>query len=770
MPTNILPKSPLKGAAPALRPVARPIDIQPGATPPPRASPLLELGNAFQGFVPELRDMLRDAAAREDSDAMALGEMEADKASAEGRLGEIETLLKAKADAGELPHRSLPSYERGFRTRAGARIADGYHTALLEQEVKAAKSGNSDAVIREVRKGFEEKIATGDFFGRVGFEQAARAAEGNFRQRVAEGYAQNYEKNAEYIAAQEGRALTEQLAASTAEGSEQSLAAIKAHLDKRRGEIPVHEVNSRFLTKSVAPVFENLFAQDRYDEAHALASHLSVMDLTGQGGLLGKTTEGQSFFATVQGKIQGGLDGSGTRAAEKMKASQTLARSEVDLFAAQTLESFKADSTPMLPADVDDVVDRWAQTLPDSELKAFKIREARTRLRSELAEDAISRRAEFEPQVSRFMKELNTLRPADLERSEAALPAMRDILTVQQYQQAAETISARKALAGVLKQEHQHYVMRNLYTNVQNGSLTRLVPYLDNTVPDAEKAWDGLGETGQAEHQIQLQQFVTDRFRDYLGTYDDVNKAALEMPVIQAKVIADAQRQSTKLVVQMASEKKKEEDAKRVVEQAKLRRAAEHRRGVTDAFDLAYITTVTQGSQAGLEARTELSPASVSEGTQQLAQNLPPSERDLVKLKTRSSASAIDRLFSSRSVDSVIDLRAIATDASTHTDPAARAKSRELYGVAKSILGFTPEEVKAGVTKHGVTFDAAQIDPELVPVFRSRAELEQHWNNGKPTELFMEVGNKVLDVNNDLTSSRFYSMQLALLAPAQPSR
>ena len=134
-----LPSSPLKGAAPVLRPVARPIDIQPGARSPARSSPLLELGNAFKDFVPELRGLLLDAAAREDRDAIALGEIDAEKIAAEGRMGEIETELKARAEAGEVPHRSLPAYERGFRTRIGERVADGYHIrTVLPLAVRAS--------------------------------------------------------------------------------------------------------------------------------------------------------------------------------------------------------------------------------------------------------------------------------------------------------------------------------------------------------------------------------------------------------------------------------------------------------------------------------------------------------------------------------------------------------------------------------------------------------------------------------------------------------
>ena len=42
--------APLEGAAPALQPTARPLNIAIGATPLPSRSPLMELGNAFQQF------------------------------------------------------------------------------------------------------------------------------------------------------------------------------------------------------------------------------------------------------------------------------------------------------------------------------------------------------------------------------------------------------------------------------------------------------------------------------------------------------------------------------------------------------------------------------------------------------------------------------------------------------------------------------------------------------------------------------------------------
>src|SRR5262245_40854509 len=116
-------QNPLELAAPGLNPTARPLQIQTGATPAPNRSPLMELAESFREVNPELRNMLRDASAREERDAMALGELEAQRLGASKRMGEIEGVIKQAVDEGKVSHVRLPAFERGFRMRIGKELA-----------------------------------------------------------------------------------------------------------------------------------------------------------------------------------------------------------------------------------------------------------------------------------------------------------------------------------------------------------------------------------------------------------------------------------------------------------------------------------------------------------------------------------------------------------------------------------------------------------------------------------------------------------------------
>lgn len=127
-------QSPIELASPGLNPAARVLAIQPGAAPAPQRSKLMELAHSFTGFNDELRGLLRDASARADRDAMALGELEAQRTGAVKRMEEIEGTIKKAVDAGTVDHVRLPAFERGFRLRVGKDLAQSvFQEKLLSQ-------------------------------------------------------------------------------------------------------------------------------------------------------------------------------------------------------------------------------------------------------------------------------------------------------------------------------------------------------------------------------------------------------------------------------------------------------------------------------------------------------------------------------------------------------------------------------------------------------------------------------------------------------------
>lgn len=285
--------SPLENAAPALSPTARPLAINVGATPLPHRSPLMELADSFHGFDSELRGMLRDAAAREDRDAMALGELEAQKQNAAARMREIETALKTAVDAGQVSHVRLPAFERGFRSRVGRDLAQSVFQEKLTQRLPEAMrvEGRTDPekIVADTYAEVSKGIHPDDFYARASFDDVAQGVIAGFRQRAAEGYTAEFKRAAETRIADEGSEIVFQLAAANAEDAPALRQSVKDHLDRIRTELPKSEVNAFFVNNVVAPAVAQLLTESKTDEARSLLQELEFVDVTGNGGMLAQT-------------------------------------------------------------------------------------------------------------------------------------------------------------------------------------------------------------------------------------------------------------------------------------------------------------------------------------------------------------------------------------------------------------------------------------------------------------------------------------------------
>jgi hypothetical protein len=726
----------------------------------------MELGNAFSSFQPELRTMLRDAAARQDNDATALAEIDADKAFREGRLAEIDAELKKAADAGSVPHRALPAYERAYRTTIGFRMADGLQAKLMEGMERAAKNGDAESVIREVLPEFEQKIAQGDFYGRQGFQQAASAVINQFKQQVTYKYAANYEKNAEYIAAQQGNALVLSLAAADTVQSSAALTDVKTHLDNERLRSSPHSVNSRFLASSVEPAFKTLIAEKRYDEARALKERLAGLDLTGNGGLFGKTTEAQSFFAEIETVLNRHTDETTSEQARLLQASKSVALDQAAFRAAEIMESRRSEGFSLQAADIDREVSKWADTLPNDQTKAFKVQALRKTLEGQLSADRESRRKVLEPEIGQLFSSMDTFVPEELEKAEVLLSTYREILTPSEYANASQTIKQRRAQGEVVSPVVQRSVFQQVYVQESFGGLPKTTkPYFSDKDKDATEAWDKMTDSDKEEHQSRVREFILNGLRESVATYSNPEEAKTNLEVIKDGVTKKAQEYSRKTALDIFTERKKRDQGAKIQEQAKIQQIAQATAQASKVFDIAYTAQRPTGRTGKMgPVPAEIDVPEAKPGSEKSQANVPPSERDFVRVATRSSSRILNRLFEGAKDVSEIDLPALAKQVNESKEKGAAAKSLELYGVAKGILGYTPEEIKSGVTKHGIGIPPKAIDPRYVRVFRDRAELEKHWNNGQPTELFMDVGNRVADPDNNLTSEKFYRLQAALLS------
>jgi len=430
----------------------------------------MELGDAFKDFVPELRTILRDTAAREDQDARAKGEQEVEQAYREGRLQEINATLKAKADSGEIPRHLVPSYREGASYRFGIHAADALNAELLKTVNEAAAKGDAEERIQAALQTHAAKVNPNDTFARAGFDQAANQVVSSYRQRVAAQAAVNYEQAAEYETAQSGYRHVTELATAPAADVPVILDRMKQALDLRRGQISPVAVNAEFLKNSVTPAVADLFAQSRFDEAHQLISRLRTFDVTGQGGMFGKISDVSYQLDVLEREAINRGEQHAQTANEQLKRDLETAQLTASQFVTSTLETAKQNGQGFLPSDIDAAVSKWAQSLPASIDKPAYTRAAREGFARELSQETAQRRSLHAAEVGAFMSKMTSLKPQDIDRYEAYTNAVeaQDFATPDALQEMRSRISNLRARSGIVTDQHVTRAVSNVFPVVHD--------------------------------------------------------------------------------------------------------------------------------------------------------------------------------------------------------------------------------------------------------------------------------------------------------------
>lgn len=713
----------------------------------------MDLGEAFRAFNPELRDMLRDVAASQERDAMALGELEAVRTNAAQRMGDIETTLKKAADEGQISHVRLPSFERGFRMRTGKELGALYQeklTARLDETTQVENRLDPEKVIAETYADVTKQIHSSDLYARLGFEEAAQGITAGFRQRSAEAYTSNYKKAAEGKMADEGSEIALQLAAAPHDQADAYRASVRANLDELRKELPVAKVNEFYTTRVVAPAVDKLVSNQKFTEARNLVDEMERVDVTGKGGLLGQTSVGKSVFSDLRAKIEREARYAEHEAFSTFRQKEEMTQHLGELDAASVLQKVRMDNSGRLPPDARfKFLDEYRKANANDPLKVsafektFQVEyenEDKWRSNSKLT-------AELE--VS-----LQTLRKDDLEAGRARLDALfhSGEVAPSDYVRLTKHVEQLQALYGAIDEQDFKRLKLDLYADPTGIAGMRTVNFGDKNVTGeltSEKLWSKLPQELQATHEQRVMDYFSHALEDGIRAVGDPNK----VPAEKAKVL-DAATLKTReyaygLLRELSGVNKQRENTRRVEEQAKAVRMSRLSRGFDVVPHLGNYTAPLskKGIRFGPFAG-QFGPA-------------PEADEASIRIPASSFKEWLSPGMNGR--ENLVNLPDLAKDIQDNPDEAKALKSKAMYGYVKSRLGFTPDEVKSGVTKHGVPFDPSAIDPRHISVFRSREELEKAYNSGQPTTQFFAVGD-ALDPKDKLTPEQFYLAQLALFS------
>jgi hypothetical protein len=749
--------NPLEGAAPTLSPTARALSIPIGATPAPSRSPLMELGEAFASFNPELRAALRDSAAKADQDAMALGELEAQKSNAAQRMAELDTTIKDAVDKGQLPAARSPAFERGFRTRVGRDLAQSVFqqklTTKLRDTMQVEGRLDPEQVIKETYAEVSSQIHPEDFYARVGFEDAAKGSIAAFRQRSAEGYAAEYEKAAQQRIADEGTELAFQLATAAVDEVDGVKASIKLHLDEVRKELPKSQVNEFFTKNVVVPAVQRLISERKYDQARTLMTEMDNLDITGKGGLLSQTGVAKSVFANLRASVE-----EKSRAADNedwVNAQRAREQSTQDgsLAAAQNLTQMRLANDGKLDPEMRwKLIDSYRQNNSDDPLRVEAFAHAINRDYEGDTKQRIDDKA-----VAELKATVKSYNKADIEMGRASLQVMWDNGTIspEDFVHLTQTLNQLDALYGAVDEQDYSSFKRNLYPMQGSGRVrTQGVDFGDSDAPKGQGSldlWYTLSGTLQADHETKVTEFFKQNLEAELRNLGDPNRVKAEKAQILDRVTTKAREYARGLLKEQVRIQKDDDTKKRVAAQTVAQRVADTQSKVrARATTLPPSPPVTSFDLRDKTVLQDNIPQVIQKDREQVS-----AERDFASVPFK--ANGWMQYFSSLQDWRIVSLPELAKGASE-----GRGTDKEVYGYAKSLLGFTPEEIKTGKTKHGVVFEPAQIDPHRIPVFRDRAELEKHWANGQPDETFQAVGDRI-DTKDNLSLADFYLAQLALL-------
>lgn len=784
---------PLAGQSPGLQPTARPLNIPIGATPPPQRSPLMELGDAFGSFNPTLRGLLRDAAAKADNDAMALGEIEATRAGAAKRMGEIEKVLKEQVDAGKLDAVRLPAFERGFRLRAGKELAQSLFqeglTKRLNEATRVDGRVDPEQIIAETREEVSKLIHPDDFYAKAGFDEVSQGVIAGFRQRAAEGYTAEYRRAALTKIADEGSELSYQLATADDESAPALKQSIREHLDIIRKELPTSQVNGFYVENVIVPAIKKLRYERKIDEAQQLLDEAEGLDVTGNGGLLGKTNAARAQFSTLRSELDNARRTDLNQKFDELKTAADLQTLTGKNTAATQLQKLRLENNGKLPPDAQfKIIDQFRAANPNDALLV------------EGFASAVNQEFEHEDRyrindrlVAEVLSSANTLSKEQLDAADIRATTLAESREIPWSVQAQvkEITGKRRALFGSIDEQDFRAFKKDVFYSPSSIGLrgATTVNFGDSASADL---WEKLGATeiGQGiQNEVELA--TTDYFRQQLESFivSESGGDPAKAPTIKAIALDKATLKAREFAkASLTGALKRNTDAK----------TAQAVAGQATAIKQASVTIPSRGLWAQLNGSMNegrLSQAykvkdKVAKGIKDAPEStyafVPAAGEDLEKSiaaqKTTPQSewdvmATPDYFYYTRqaqevhSMPRVLDLKELAKEINAtgdeHTtgagNPGRVEAARGYYGIAKSLLGFTPDEIKAGKTKHGVTFTASEIDYKSIPVFRSVADLQKEWNGGDFTPLFGEVGD-LIDPKNKVHPEDFYKAQLALLS------
>jgi hypothetical protein len=723
----------------------------------------MELADSFQRFQPELRDMLRDAAAREEQDAQALGEVEAQRVKAASRMGEIEGLIKDAVDSGQVSKVRLPAFERGFRARVGQDVAQSlFQERLLARTKEATRTQDRvppqqivDETYAEVIKGIPE----GDFYGRLAFDKVAQSVAAGFRQRVGEEYAANFQREAESYQSDQGSDIIYRLGTVPDDERQAVRSELRGHLDNLRAEMPKDKANAFFLERSFVPAVNELITKKKFDQADALLREVDTLDVTGQGGLLGSTSVGRTVLSKLRDNLETERTQSWNRENTMLRASTESAELRGKTDALNTvLELKKAGKWTADPADVEALISDYTKNASGS-AAGLVVNTYADHLRTELKQEINARYDPFA--IAPIKEQAQTYNTPQLDTAEAALEQKRRSwqISAEDYQQTKDLIRVNRAAAQIVSRESSLFD-RSLITKADNfGGLNLNVPSLS---PDDTKAWDTISSDPALVDAFQAKMGETFRteLRRQIEAGGNTEEVRANATVLSDKASAEARKAVPQVLRELTKKKVEASNAASVAEHVQsVRKAA----AITTIapLTLEYQTQAKRG-RAGKNADVTKTYDIPKGANTKEDRSLPPAERDAVHVSFPSPF--WNRLGLKGAADfEMVDLGALAKDIADNPDKAASAKASQIYGALKSRLGFTPEEITSAKTKHGVSFLPAEINPSYIPVFRTREELEKNWANGQPSDLFLKVGDAV-DPNDKMKPEDFYKAQLALLS------
>lgn len=386
---------------------------------------------------------------------------------------------------------------------------------------------------------------------------------------------------------------------------------------------------------------------------------------------------------------------------------------------------------------------------------------------------------------AKLLTEINTIDPDKLDAKDKELDlrfAAKEV-PASAYHQAKQLIQQHRAMYGQIDEQDIHSFGKAVFAVRDEVGKRMTINVGDDKMPDV---WEKLSADNQTTVRVASEDFFKDEFRQNIlmmsrgdpTQVPAIKQQAWDKASTKAQAYAKGAIVSALKAQQQAGVTAKVANQAANINQAKLvvpsQSAWSALMGNLHEPFISY--AVKDVAPKGIRAPETHTAWFVPRPSEDIAKEIeaqkttPQSEWDV--MATPSYFYTTRRLQGDMRLPLALDLKALAAeitapvgDETQHGagNPGRAKIARQYYGIAKSMLGFTPQEITAGKTKHGVAFDPSQIDAKTIPVFRSVAELEKAWNKGDLTPEFEAVGDAV-DPKHRMYAEDFYKAQLALLS------